>query len=174
MASVFERNGRWYLRVKDGAGIWRKIPTLARTKTEARRNAEDYERRCEGQRPGLEPLPPIDGGGTLAELLQWWLEKFSKGSPSHEGSVYALKKHFLCSELAPLPLVAITAEKVESFLHEKSRAGLAPQTLNHLRGYLSRAFNAARKTRRFLGANPVASVATRKVPRRVPDFLRAE
>lgn len=67
MASVFERNGRWYLRVKDGAGIWRKIPTLARTKTEARRNAEDYERQSERQRLGLEPLPPKDGGGTLAE-----------------------------------------------------------------------------------------------------------
>ena len=173
MASVFERNGRWYLRVKDGAGIWRKIPTFARTKTEARRNAEDYERRSERQRLGLEPLPPEDGGGTLAELLQWWLEKFSKGSPSHEGSLYAIKKHFLPSELAALPLVAVTAQRVESFLHEKGQAGLAPQTVNHLRGYLSRAFNAARKTGRFLGPNPVAAVAKRKVPRRVPDFLRA-
>src|SRR4029450_2585543 len=50
----------------------------------------------------------------------------------------------------------------------------SPQTLNHLRGYLSRAFNTARKTDRFHGPNPVSDVKKRKVPKRVPDFLRAE
>jgi hypothetical protein len=70
MASVFQRAGRWYLRVKDGVGAWRKIPSSSRTKTEARRFAEDYERRSERQRLGLEPLLPEDGGGTLAELLE--------------------------------------------------------------------------------------------------------
>jgi len=136
--------------------------------------AEEYGRRSERQRLGLEALPPEDGGGTLAELFEWWLEKFSKGSPSHDGTVYAIKKHFLGSELASLPLVAITPQRIESLLLEKSREGLAPQTVNHLRGYLSRAFNAARKTGRFPGANPIAGVAKRKVPRRMPDFLRAE
>ena len=67
MASVFQRAGRWYLRVNDEAGVWRKIPSSARTKTEARRFAEDLERRSERQRLGLEPLPLKDGGGTLAE-----------------------------------------------------------------------------------------------------------
>ena len=173
MASVFERNGRWYLRVKDGVGLWRKILSSARTKTEARRLAEDYERRAERQRLGIEPLPPEDGGGTLDELLHWWLDTFSRSSPYHAGDVSTLTKHFFRSEVAALPLIAVTPARIELFLLDKSREGLAPQTLNHLRGYLSRAFNAARKTGRFLGPNPVAGVAKRKVPRRVPDFLRA-
>src|SRR5260370_42312361 len=50
----------------------------------------------------------------------------------------------------------------------------APQTLNHIRGYLSRAFNAGRKTERFRGPNPVADVKKRRIPKTVPDFLRAE
>src|SRR5258707_15391110 len=87
MASVFQRVGRWYLRVKDERGVWRKIPSSARTKTEARRFAEDFERRCERQRLGLDPLPPKDGGGTLAELLTWWLVTYSAGSCSHRNTL---------------------------------------------------------------------------------------
>jgi len=49
----------------------------------------------------------------------------------------------------------------------------ARQTLNHLRGYMSRAFNTGRKTERFRGPNPVADVKKRRVPKKVPDFLRA-
>ena len=60
------------------------------------------------------------------------------------------------------------------FLLKKGREALAPQTLNHLRGYLSRAFSAARKTGRYVGENPVNLVGRRKVPRRPPDFLKAE
>ncbi len=87
MASVFQRAGRWYLRVKDGGGIWRKIPSSARTNTEARRFAEDFERRSERQRLGLDPLPPKDGGGTLSGLLQWWLATYSAGSSSHRNTL---------------------------------------------------------------------------------------
>src|SRR6266851_2941053 len=174
MASVFRKRDRWYLRVKDGAGIWRKISCKARTKTEARQLARDLERQYERQRLGLDPLPPGDGGGTLAELLQWWLDTFSTGSTYHDGDVSTLNKHVLGSELAALPLIAVTPQRIELFLLDKSRQGLAPQTLNHLRGYLSRAFNAARKTGRYAGKNPVSLVARRKVARRPPDFLRAE
>ena len=63
MASVFQRDGKWYLRVKDGTGRWVKIPTEATTKTEARRMAEDKARQFERQFLGLDPLPAADGGG---------------------------------------------------------------------------------------------------------------
>ncbi len=174
MASVFQRAGRWYLRVKDGAGIWRKLASSARTKTEARRFAEDYERRCERQRLGLEPLPPEDGGGSLGALLQWWLETYSAGAPSHRNNLSAIRCNLLASELANLPLIQVTAEKVEVFLHRKGQEGLSPKYVNHLRGYLSQAFNAAKKTGRYTGLNPIPAVAKRRVPRRLPDFLRAE
>ncbi len=174
MASVFERGGRWYLRVKDGAGLWRKIPSEARTKTEARRLAEEFERHAERQRLGLEPLPPVDGGGTLAALLEWWLTDRSSGSPSHEKNQYSVRRHLIASDLARLPLIAVTAQRIEAFLHQKGQEELAPQTLNHLRGFLGRAFSAAIRSGRYPGANPVVAVKKRKVPRRKPDFLRPE
>jgi len=81
-------------------GIWRKISSSAQTKAQARRLAQDYERGCERQRLGLDPLPPVDGGGTLAELLQWWLDTFSNGSTYHRGNESTLNKHLFRSELA--------------------------------------------------------------------------
>jgi hypothetical protein len=136
VASVFERSGRWYLRVKDAAGRWTKIPTAARTKTEARHLASEMERRNERQRLGLEPLIRSDGGGTLAELLTWWLVTVSVGKPSHEWAERTIKKHLLTSELAPLPLVAVSSERIEALLHRKEQEELSPQTVNHLRAFL--------------------------------------
>jgi len=59
-------------------------------------------------------------------------------------------------------------------LHRKGQQGLSPKYVNHLHGYLSQAFNAAKKTGRYIGLNPIPAVAKRRVPRRLPDFLRAE
>jgi len=174
MASVFQRDGRWYLRVKDQHGRWTKVLTSARTKTEARLLALEVERRNDRQRLGLEPLAPADGGGTLAELLRWWLATVSAGSPSHEWSERTVTKHLLSSELASLPLVAVSAERIEAFLHRKAQEELAPQTVNHLRAFLSRAFNAARRMGRYLGSNPVALVQKRRVPKALRDILKPE
>jgi len=63
--------------------------------------------------------------------------------------------------------------RVEAFLEEKS-TDYSTETVNHLRGYLGRAFNMALRTQRFVGANPVTSVPKRKVPHRLPDYLRPE
>ena len=78
-----------------------------------------------------------------------------------------------CSPLGARRLVDVTSGQVEAFLEEKS-AELSTETLNHLRGYLGSAFNMALRTQRFVGANPVTSVPKRKVPRRLPDYLRPE
>lgn len=174
MASVFERDGRWYLRIKDPFGRWTKVPTEARTKTQARHLAVEMERRHERQRLGLEPLTPADGGGTLTELLKWWLTTVSVGSPSHEWSERTVTKHLLSSELASLPLVAVSAERIEALLHRKSQEELSPQTVNHLRAFLSRAFNSARRMGRYHGTNPVALVKKRRVPKVVRDILKPE
>src|SRR5258706_927071 len=95
MASVYRRAGKLYLRYKDERGQWKDRVSDARLKPEAKRLADDLERKCERQRLGLEPMPPEDGGGTLAELLEWWLDTYSKGSPSHRRNVRSLRAHFL-------------------------------------------------------------------------------
>ena len=50
MASVYQRGGKWYLRYRDGHGVWRDRVSRAATKTEARRLASEMERRCVLQR----------------------------------------------------------------------------------------------------------------------------
>ena len=61
---------------------------------------------------------------------------------------------------------------IDALLKSKA-ADLAPQTLNHLRGYLRSAFEAARRAGKYGGTNPAAEVRKRRVPRRVPDYLKA-
>src|SRR5512133_2899518 len=171
MASPYLKRGTWYLRWKDEAGRWRAKACGARTKAEARQFQAQLERRAERVRLGVEVGLPEDGGGTLAELLRWWLDTYSKPLASHATNESAIRVHFLGSELAALPLTAVTAGRVESYLQAKT-GEVSPQMLNHLRGYLSRAFNAARRAGRYPGPNPVLDVRKRKVPKRKPDFLR--
>jgi integrase len=59
-------------------------------------------------------------------------------------------------------------------LQQKKREGLAPQTLNHLRGHLRTAINAARRAEQYTGPNPVSEVRPRRVPKRKPAFPEAD
>jgi len=173
VASVYRKRQTWYLRVKDSTGRWGPgIASKARTKAEARRLAEDLERRAERIRFGLEAAPPADGGGTVAALMQWWLDTYSFRSPSHSRNLGSVRAHLLTGDLAPLLLVEVTPAKVEAFLQAKG-ADLSPGTVNHLRAYISRAFNAARRVGRYTGPNPTAEVRNRRIPRRAHDYLRA-
>ena len=171
MASPYRKRGTWYLRWKDDAGRWRGKACGARTKTEARQLQAQLERRDERIRLGIEPGMPEDGGGTLAELLRWWLDTYSRPLASHKTNESAIRVHFLGSDLASLPLTAVTPGRVELFLQQKL-SQVSPQMVNHLRGYLGRAFNAARRAGRYPGLNPVLDVRKRRVPKRKPDFLR--
>src|SRR5438270_1851055 len=148
MASVYQKGGRWYLRVKDPAGRWQCIRSEASTKTEARRLADDYARKSERQHLGLDPLP-TDPSLTVEKLLRWWLQNYSEGTPSHSRRESSVRTHLLAGDLAALPLVALRAGHVETFLQQKQREGLAPQTLNHLRGHLRTAINAARRAEQY-------------------------
>ena len=163
----------WRVSYLNEAGAMRTVGTKARTKTEAVRLASDLERRAERVREGLEVPLPKDGGGTLAALLQWWLENYSSPSPSHGRNEAVVRAHLLDSDLGRLPLTQITAPQIEAYLQGKSAEGLGPQSLNHLRGFLSRAFSAARKVGRYTGENPIADVTKRRIPKRKPDYLRA-
>ena len=171
MASVSFRRTRWYVKYRDHRGRWVRKASTARTKTEARRLADDLERQCERQRLGLEPLPDETGGGTLRELTGWWLQTYSITHASHVRNTRTVGKHILSSELAKLRLVEVTAGSIEQFLQAKA-GELAPETINHLRMFLMSIFSAAKKAGKFSGPNPVKEVARRKVPHRTPEYLR--
>jgi len=173
MASVYEKAGKRYIHYKDARGKWRDKVTSARTKTEAKRIAADLERQCERQRLGLEPIPAEDGGGTFGGMMKWWLSTYSEGTPSHQRNKYSVEKNLVASELAGLTLAEVSPASIETFLQARA-ARLGPQTLNHLRRFVLAAFNAAKRAGRFAGTNPALEVKRRKVPKRLPDFLRGE
>jgi hypothetical protein len=142
MASVVSRGSRWYVKYRDHRGKWVRRPTTARTKTEARRLADDVERRCERQRLGLEPIPDEAGGGTLGELAEWWLKTYSVELASHQRNTFTLGKHLLASSLAELRLVdVILAKQLEggdpnyneasiSAMHPMNRLGRPEEIAN--------------------------------------------
>ncbi len=84
-----------------------------------------------------------------------------------------MRKHIIGSELGKLRLVELKPGKVEVFLQAKT-SELGPQSINHLRRFLISAFNDARRSGKWEGANPAAEVRRRRVPKRTPDYLRAE
>ncbi len=154
------------------SGRWRKRASAVNTKAAARELAAELEFHVRRQRAGLEPLPAKDGGGTLGDLLTWWLATYSRGTPSHEHTEYTVRKHLLRSELAAVRLQEMTSGQVERFLQAKV-GDYSPQTVDHLRRFILTAFNCARRAGRWLGPNPASDVRQRKVHRRAFDYLRA-
>jgi integrase len=175
MASVYEKNGHWYLRYKTATGRWCDKKSEARTKTEARRMSDDLERSSERVRFGLDH-PPSDR--SVGELLRWWLENVWKGRPSYAKAKSAVELHLVNAPLLQARPDEITAGQLERFLDAKTRTPgrkgkpLGPQAVNHLRSFLRRAYSAALKEKLISGVNPLDEVRTWKVPKRKPDFLR--
>ncbi len=172
MASVFKRKGRWYLRFKDFAGRWTQQVSSALTKTQARRLADELERKAERERLRLEPTP-IDSGLSLAELCEWWL-----GNRCPPASRYRERKRLEChvknTALGRLPVRAVTAARLETHLHTMECEGSSPATLNRLRAILHIVFSRAIRSSKWTGPNPVSAVERRKVPRRIYVTLREE
>ena len=173
MGSVFQRGDKWYLRYKDGRCRWRSVVSTARSKTEARRVVAELEHKAERQRLGLEELPPEDGGGTVGELLKWWLDTYVKQSVSYERTRTAVERRIMGSELSKLRLIDASPANIESFLQEQSMR-VSANTINHYRAYISAAFSKARLAGLWSGANPAQAVPRRKLSKRLPNFLRVE
>ena len=172
MASVFKKHGKWYIKVKQVDGRWVPHATTAMTKSEAKGLALELERKVERQRLGLEALP-TDCTLTFGQLVQWWLDTYSKPMPSHGRNESYARRHLLSSVLAALPVSRVAASDIETFLQSKVGA-LSPKTINNLRGYIQSIFNCAKRAGQFNGPNPVNNVRKRKVPKRKPRFLEAE
>lgn len=93
------------------------------------------------------------------------------------GLTLAPAQQVLCREepdrLRARRLLRVTPAAIQVLL-QSCAARLSPQTLNRLRRFIRTAFNHAKRAGRFVGPNPAAEVARRKVAKRLPDFLHAE
>jgi integrase len=175
MAFVFKKKstGRWHVRFKDAAGVWREKSTPAATKTEAKRYADEIGRQHFRQREGLEALPS-DSNLTLGELCGWWLEKWCPAA-SVEREKSRLRLHVVETELGRLPLKAITADHVESHLRAMEKDGAASPSVEHVRRVLRTVYNRARKSKVWMGPNPAADANPRRMKSdRAYDTLKAD
>jgi integrase len=173
MGSVFKRDGTWLVKFKDGGGAWVQERTRAQSKTEAKALLLEFERKAERQRHGLEPLTLNPEGWTLADLMRWWLETYSVHLEAHEQNGFAVRHHILGSRAAAKPLEQVTSAVVEQLLQAMEGA-YAPGTINHVRAFLVRAFNKARRAGKWFGPNPAEDVESRRVPETVVNILAPE
>lgn len=171
MASVFQRDGSWVVKWRNAHGRWRQQRTRCHTKLEARRFADDLERRAERQAAGVEPLPEGRTRVTFGDLMDWWWRRHGSRLRSLTVKPF-MEKHFR-EELGGLRLDEVTTELFDAFLAQKD-AELAPKTLNHLRSLAYRMYRLASEPSvgKWHGPNPIAAVPRRKVPKRLPEFLR--
>ncbi len=169
---ILFRDGRYILRWTDGTGRRRFRLSKAETKTEARRLLRELERQAERQRFGIDPLPS-DATATLAEVCQWWLDHRCPAA-SAKTERLRLGRHVLTKPIGRLPLPRVTTERVEALLVDLEKAGASPASLNKLRSVLHTVFSRARRAQLWIGNNPIADVATRRVAKRAHVTLRAD
>ncbi len=90
-------------------------------------------------------------------------------SPTTEGVV---KKH-LHPSLGALPLTDVTPGRIEAMLNRKAEA-LSPRSQNGLRALIHRVFELAILHDKWHGVDPAKRVKRRKVPKRLPTYLKAD
>jgi integrase len=173
MGTLYERGRTWWLKYKDATGAWKPEATRAATKTEARSLLHELERRVERQRLGLEPVSLNPEGWNVGDLLRWWLETYSRHSPSHEKNLGTVCRQILGTPLAEKPLQPVQPGDVEQVL-QAMEGDYSASTINHVRQFLVGAFNRAREAGKWLGANPAEPVRTRRGTEQVGDILRPE
>ncbi len=173
MGSVFFAENAWRLKYKDAAGAWQTVTTKAETKAQAKVLLREKELQAERQRLGLEPVSLNPNAWTVGDLMRWWLDTYSRHKESHATNVATVRNQILGSRLAERRLEHVRPGDIEKLLQSKE-GELAPQTINHVRQFLVRAFNKAKRAGEWLGSNPAEEVETRKVPESVVEILRPE
>jgi integrase len=179
MASVYLKRQTWYARYKNATGSWVATATTAKTKSEAKRIAEDLERRCERQRLGLEVMP-IDSNMTFGQLCEWWLKEWCP-APSLAREQCRLRRHCIEDPLGKVLLKDLTAFQIETKFRDlekvnpkERRKPHAPASLNKLRATLHSVFRRARKPGFWTRPNPIDDIETKRVPKPVYQTLSAE
>lgn len=116
---------------------------------------ETHDARTGARQPRRTPPPPPLGAGTsgarrprgtLGELLKWWLKEYVVRNASSRTVTSVVNLRLINSKLAALRLIEVTPGEIERHLQNLAEE-LGPNSFNHLRAYLSAAFNEAKRAR---------------------------
>lgn len=168
MAYAYRDGKSLWIGYKDAHGRPHRERTALPTVTAARRFAEELEQSAERVRKGLEASPPPPT--SFSALAQRYLSEVASQKRSEKHIESRVRLH-LRPELDQKLLTEIHAGDVEGLLARKGAAGLAPQTVEHLRLTLHAMFAFALRAGLFRGANPIDDVPKREIPERDIRYL---
>jgi len=173
VADVELVEGRWRFAYKDpttGRRRYKLVPGAIKTKGGAREYARAFLVKAARREVGLEPDDPNPNAWTVGALMQWWFGYSVEGKLESAPQVSARIKHFKGTSIDEVLIERLRPADVERWMHVLDNK-LSPASVNHLRGYLARAFNVAIQHGQFVGANPVQRVKKRKVSETGGDWL---
>jgi integrase len=167
----YKRDNTWVIRWRDATGHWHQKRTKCTTKDQARKLLDEIEKGVERLKLGMDPAAGTAPKMTFAELVKWWWDEY--GSRLRSATILGTINKHLVPDLGTLLLTEVTPPRVEGLLVGKEKV-LSPKTINTLRGFLLRMFNLAIRRGLWNGINPATRVERRKVPKRLPEYLRFE
>jgi integrase len=170
MASVRERQGRYYARYRDESGRRVERRLSAQGARAAREEASELERHARRIRRGLDvTCAPV----TIRQAWERYRE-LAAGKASWASIEGRFRLHLLPA-LGDWYLHTVRPADVERLLAAKARAGLSPQTCEHLRVHLAALYSfCIRRERCFRGDNPALLAERPVIPERPTRFLEAE
>ncbi|WAM23763.1 tyrosine-type recombinase/integrase [Myxococcus sp. NMCA1] len=151
--------------MKDASGVKREVPVPGRTRTEARRNAEDLESRNWRIRRNLEVEPSEELMGSCGPRYLVTL--------CHQEGYAATESRWrlhILPEFGQTSVSQVSASMIEALIAAKRTEGYSQQTRRHLRMTLSAFFKWALRER-LVGRNPVEEVESIAVPTPAPQAL---
>jgi integrase len=171
MAFVRKRKGKWRIRFIDQTGIQVERATLAATKVEAQRMADDLERQAEKVRLGLEHgLRSV----SVAQAYEKEFKPVVQGRAGFAAMDSRFRQHII-PELGDRLVHQVTPADVLRLLAKMERDEYAPATREHVRVELSSFFTyMIEKAKAFTGDNPAREVEKVRIPERPPRFLEAD
>lgn len=157
MATIYERNGRWYLNWReDGTQYRRSLGPIERRQAEGLRAEKEAE---------LRGLITVTRGVTVAEVLTEYMEWYAEARPgTHRQATSGLRR--FREEFDRFGAEDLNPALVESWAAKQARKGQAEKALKLARA----AFNRALKHRR-IARSPMLGVAIPKpVTSRAPPY----
>jgi integrase len=156
----------WYLKFRDAEGrqVKERLGKASEGWNKRKANAALRARLTDVERDAYVKPAPV----TFASYADEWLDAYPAAKSLKRSTVSGYKliiNTHLSRALGQLKLEALTPERIERYVADKRREGLAPRTLNRHLNLLNLLLSSALK-RGLIRTNPIAFVDRPREPRR--------